>query len=171
MFKTIFIDIWPWWAGGAAIGLFIFLFFIFTGNPLGVSTGCVNLCKITLPTKGMKFFEKEAFKNKFDWRFLFVIGLIAGGFLSITLSKDLTFNFDKGFTMLATIFPGYLKYIMLFIGGILVGFGARFAGGCTSGHGIVGNAQLALPSFISTICFMIGGFLMINILFRLLGVH
>jgi uncharacterized membrane protein YedE/YeeE len=73
--------------------------------------------------------------------------------------------------MLATIFPGYLKYIMLFIGGILVGFGARFAGGCTSGHGIVGNAQLALPSFISTICFMIGGFLMINILFRLLGVH
>jgi len=171
MFKTIFIDIWPWWAGGAAIGLFIFLFFVFTGNPLGVSTGCVNLCKITLPTKGMKFFDKEAFKNKFDWRFFFVVGLIAGGFISITLSKDLTFNFDKGFTMLATIFPGYLKYIMLFAGGILVGFGARFAGGCTSGNGIVGNAQLALPSFISTICFMIGGFLMINILFRLLGVH
>ncbi|HPZ09350.1 MAG TPA: YeeE/YedE thiosulfate transporter family protein [Candidatus Eremiobacteraeota bacterium] len=171
MFETIFVSVWPWWAGGVAIGLFIFLFFIFTGNPLGVSTGCVNLCKITLPTKGLKFFEKEAFKNKFDWRFLFVMGLIIGGLLSITLGKDLTFNFEKGFTMLATIFPGYLKYVMLFAGGILVGFGARFAGGCTSGHGIVGNAQFLLPSFISTICFMIGGFLMMNILFRVIGVH
>lgn len=169
MYEAIFVNTWPWWAGGLAIGSFIFLFFIFTGNALGVSSGCVNLCKIAFPTKNLKFFQKAAFKNIYDWRFLFVTGLVIGGLISSLVSGHFGFNFDKGFETLATVFPGSLKFIILFFGGLLVGFGARFAGGCTSGHGMVGNAQLSPSSFISTICFMIAGFIVTNLIFRVLG--
>lgn len=162
---------WPWWAGGLAIGSFMFFFYVFTGNGLGISTGFVNLCKIALPTKNLAFFQKDAFKNVFDWKFVFVIGLIIGGLISNFWVEGMggDFNFTKGFTMMEQVFPGYTKYIVLFLGGILVGFGARFAGGCTSGHAMLGNSQLELSSFISTICFMVSAFITVNILFRLFG--
>lgn len=165
------INFWPWWAGGLAIGSFMFFFYIFTGNGLGISTGYVNLCKLALPTKNLSFFQKESFKDIFDWKFVFVIGLVTGGFISNFLVEGMggTFNFTKGFEMMNEVFPGYFKYIVLFIGGILIGFGARFAGGCTSGHAMLGNSQLNLSSFIATICFMISAFITVNILFRLLG--
>jgi len=169
MDKELLTGIWPWWIGGPAIGIFMFLFLIVTGNFLGVSTGLVNLCKIGLPTKNMKFFEKDAFKKIYDWRFLFVAGLILGGFISMLLSGHISFNFNKGFETLGAIFPGYLKYIVLFIGGILIGFGARFAGGCTSGHSIMGISQLETASLVTTFFFMLSGFLVTNIIFYFLG--
>ncbi len=53
-------------------------------------------------------------------------------------------------------------FLMMVVGGFLVGFGTRYAGGCTSGHSIMGLATLQWPSLIATICFMIGGFIMVN---------
>jgi len=71
--------------------------------------------------------------------------------------------------MMNLVFPGPVKYLVLFLGGVLVGFGSRLSGGCTSGHGIVGMAQGALPSITATICFMAAGFVISNLIFRLMG--
>jgi uncharacterized membrane protein YedE/YeeE len=59
-------------------------------------------------------------------------------------------------------------FLMMIVGGFLVGFGARYAGGCTSGHAIMGLSTLQLPSLIATVCFMVGGFLMANFILPLI---
>jgi len=169
MYKQFFVDTWPWWAGGISIGLFVFLLAYLTGQGLGVSTGYVNLCKLTLPVKKYKFFNTDDFKDIFNWRFFFVIGIILGGLGAGLAAGNYYADFRKGFEMMNQVFPGNTKYIALFIGGILVGFGARFAGGCTSGHSILGMAQLSPSSIISTICFLAAGFATANILYRLIG--
>jgi len=169
MYQTIFIDTWPWWAGGIAIGLFVFLFFIVTGKTLGVSTGYVNLCQLALPVKKLSFFQSPAYGESSRWRLFFIIGMVGGGFISALAAHTAGFSLDKGFQAMAPVFPGPVKYLVLFLGGLFLGFGARLAGGCTSGHGIVGMAQMALPSVISTIFFMISGIILANLIFRVIG--
>jgi len=61
-----------------------------------------------------------------------------------------------------------LRLVVGFAGGILLGFGGRWADGCTSGHGISGTMQLAVSSWISAICFFIGGILMAQLLFKVI---
>jgi len=87
LYQTVFVNIWPWWAGGLAIGLFVFLFFKLTGNALGASTGYMNICKLVLPTRNHPFFSKT---NPFDWRLFFAAGIVAGGFVSTVLAGDFT---------------------------------------------------------------------------------
>ena len=55
-------------------------------------------------------------------------------------------------------------FILLVVGGFLVGFGTRYAGGCTSGHAIMGLSDLQVPSLMATISFMVGGFIMANLI-------
>jgi len=169
MYDIIFVSLWPWWAGGIAIGLFVFLFFLVTGQALGVSTGYVNLCKLALPVKNHSFFQAKAYDRSSNWRIFFLAGIFAGGCISAFAAHNAGFNFSKGFEYLAHLFPGPLKFAVLFIGGLFLGFGARLAGGCTSGHGIVGMAQLALPSLISTLFFMIAGIIIANLLVWMRG--
>ena len=161
MYEFLFINTWPWWLGGIGIGSFVFIFFYFTGNGLGVSTGFVNYSKIIFPTKRFPFFKDKTF----NWRFFFCTGIIFGALLSSVISGKAAFTFNVGFEMLEKSNLASFKYLILLSGGFLIGFGARMADGCTSGHSILGIAQFAKSSIIATISFMITAVIFIRILY------
>ncbi len=168
---------WAWYVSGPLIALSMFLMFYF-GKRLGISSNLETLCTIGGAGKFVDFFKFDWRKNK--WNLAFMVGLIFGGFLSsnylsntnkVAISeqtkvdlKELGFN-NAGETYMPTeIFSKEslnLKTIsILLIAGFLVGFGARYAGGCTSGHAIVGLSMLEKPSLIAVIGFFIGGLIM-----------
>lgn len=169
---------WAWYVSGPLIALSMFLMFYF-GKRLGISSNLENICAITGAGNIVDYFKFDWRKN--DWNLGFSIGLVVGGFIafhflipdeSIALnSKTVQDLHDLGFQNVGkTYLPPEIfsidamlslkVFAILFVAGILVGFGARYAGGCTSGHPIVGLSMLELPSLISVIGFFIGGLTM-----------
>ena len=168
---------WAWYVSGPLIALSMFAMFYF-GKRLGISSNLETLCSIGGAGKLVAYFKFDWRKNK--WNLAFMLGLVFGGFLSsnylsntneVAISeqtkvdlKELGFN-NAGKTYMPTeIFSTdslNLKTIsILLIAGFLIGFGARYAGGCTSGHAIVGLSMLEMPSLIAVIGFFIGGLTM-----------
>lgn len=176
---------WPWWFSGMIISTVMFLM-LFFGKSFGFSSNLRTICSIAGAGKRVKFFD-------FDWRtqtwnLVFLVGAIIGGYvanhylndgaafqIAESTSKDLAalgfeqakevqptelFSFDALFTLKG--------FAVLAIGGLLVGFGSRYAGGCTSGHAISGISNLQLPSLIAVIGFFIGGLLMTHVIFPLI---
>ena len=104
-----------------------------------------------------------------DWQWMLVVGIVIGSLISALLSGD--FHWQWVPSIWATAFGSdlLLRVIVALVGGVCIGFGARWAGGCTSGHGISGALQLAVSSWISAICFFIGGILTAHIIFTIIG--
>lgn len=150
--------VWPFWAGGLAVGLFVVAFLLLGGHLLGISTGYADVCSLGTDPKVRK-----------SWRIPFLVGVIAGGAISALSAGGITLTTAMG--SFDTIFSASLlvKALVFTGGGILIGFGARLAGGCTSGHAIVGMAQLAPSSMIATGGFMVAGFAVTNLLVRGFG--
>lgn len=169
---------WPWYVAGPLIALVMFLLFYF-GKKFGVSSNLETICSIGGAGKIIDFFKFDWKQN--SWNLLFMVGAVLGGFIAyqwMTPSEAVAINpktvqelSEIGFQHAgATYLPPELfsvdamftvkGFLILIISGILVGFGARYAGGCTSGHGIVGLSNLELPSLISVIGFFIGGIVM-----------
>lgn len=169
---------WPWYVAGPMLSGVMFLLLYF-GNKFGVSSNLRSLCSMAGAGKVSSFFR---FDWKADiWNLIFVVGALMGGFiareyLSFSDAVEISENTKLELEALGIENPGasYLpssifswealstpKYgVMLVIGGILVGFGTRYAGGCTSGHAISGLSNLQLPSLIAVIGFFIGGVIM-----------
>jgi uncharacterized membrane protein YedE/YeeE len=146
VWQAVFVQRWPWYAGGAAIGGVVLLMLWFDNKLLGVSTGCAELCKLG---------SNEGARR--SWRPQFLLGIVFGG-LASTLLGGFHPTFALGaFDTLFSAAPA-VKIPLLLAGGALIGYGARLAGGCTSGHGIVGNAQFAPASLVATVAFLAGGF-------------
>jgi uncharacterized membrane protein YfcA len=146
LYSAVFVERWPFWIGGLAIGACV-LFMLWADNKLlGVSTGCAELCALG---------RDRALRS--SWRVRFLAGIVLGGALAGLLSgRHASFAlgaFDALFG--ASLF---VKVPVLLAAGVLIGYGARVAGGCTSGHGIVGTALGARSSWIATCLFMVGGF-------------
>jgi hypothetical protein len=150
--RSLFVDRWPFWVGGLAIGGFALFMLLVDNKLLGVSTGCAELCRLRDPAV------------RRSWRPPFVLGIVAGGGLAAILARSGP-TFDAG-PLAGVAGPATLP--LLFAGGALIGFGARAAGGCTSGHAIVGVAQGARASLAATAAFMVAGFAVTNLLFRVL---
>ncbi len=170
---------WAWYVAGPLITLVVFLLFYF-GEKFGVSSNLEDICAIGGAGKFVDFFKFDWKKN--SWNLLFLVGLIIGGFISGQwLTPDVTITFENPQTIqdltelgFQNVGANYLPdeifgietmfslkgFLILLIAGIFVGFGARYAGGCTSGHAIVGLSNLELPSLISVIGFFIGGIVM-----------
>lgn len=166
---------WPWWIAGPAIALLMFAL-IYFGNSFGFSANFRTICSMFGAGKSCDFFDFDWKKQ--TWNLVFAIGAILGGFIAsqylssgdaIALSeKTITelqgyglenpgadivpmsiFSFESLFTLKGLIF--------IVLGGFCVGFGTRYAGGCTSGHAISGLSDLQPTSLIAVIGFFIGG--------------
>ena len=144
---------WPFWAGGIAIGLFVLVLLVATRNLLGVSTGFADACAAPFDARLRR-----------SWRLPFLVGIVCGGFAAALASGSFSPTLAMGmFDARVTDVPA-AKAAWFVIGGILLGFGARLAGGCTSGHGIVGTALLAKSSWIATAVFMLTGMIVARLL-------
>ncbi len=166
---------WAWYVGGPLIALTLFLYFYF-GQNFGASTNFETLCTMVGAGKVSDYFKKD-WKER-DFAMLFVIGLIIGGFISSNfLISNQTIDLnpktiqeltDLGFTNVANqYFPDEIfsieaifslkGFLILILSGVCIGFGTRYAGGCTSGHAITGLSSFQLPSLLAVIGFFIGG--------------
>lgn len=172
---------WPWYVAGPLIGLTVPALLILGNKSFGISSSLRHICASCIPAN-IPFFKYNWKKEV--WNLFFVFGIFLGGAIAVNLlSNPNPIEVDP---KLATELAGYgitnfdnlipediinwqslftLKgFLMIVVGGFLVGFGTRYAGGCTSGHSIMGLSNLQLPSLIATISFMIGGFIMANLL-------
>ncbi|MCE9596257.1 MAG: YeeE/YedE family protein [Planctomycetes bacterium] len=140
MHDAFFVRPWPFWIAGFAIGLFVPLFALCTGKALGISSGYTEVCSLSKPAGAER------------WKLWFVLGLPLGGFLARIGAADFEWATSVGSD------PMFVELALFAVGGVLIGWGARKAGGCTSGHSIVGIALGARASVIATIGFMLGGF-------------
>lgn len=182
----IFLQPWPWYISGPLIALVLFLFFYF-GKNFGVSTNLETMCTISGAGKISNYFKND-WKER-DWGLLFLLGLIIGGFISsnyLTIPYTIDLNeqtikelADLGFKNIGKSYvPNEIfdiqniftlkGFLTLLVAGVLIGFGTRYAGGCTSGHAITGLSSLQLPSLIAVLGFFIGGILMTWFLFPLI---
>lgn len=172
---------WAWYVAGPLVGLTVPLLLIIGNKSFGISSSLRHICASCVPAN-IPFFKYDWKKE--IWNLLFVFGILIGGAVAISLLSNP--NPVEVNPKLAEELAGYgitnynnlipediinwqslfsLKgFILMVVGGFLVGFGTRYAGGCTSGHAIMGLSNLQLPSLIATICFMIGGFIMANLI-------
>lgn len=177
---------WPWYVAGPAIAFILFLMFYF-GRSFGVSTNLETFCTIGGAGKVSDYFKTD-WKAR-TWSLVFVLGIIIGGLISnefLMPSQAIDLNpqtvqdlAELGFTnagneyLPSEIFSTEnllsLKGIgILLAAGLCIGFGTRYAGGCTSGHAITGLSNLQLPSLVAVIGFFAGGLLMVWLLFPLI---
>lgn len=169
---------WPWYVAGPMIAAILFLLLYF-GKTFGMSSNLRTMCTIGGAGKFSDFFRFE-WKEQ-AWNLTFVLGAITGGFIAsvflggngpVEISDSIVnelknygianpgkeflppelFSFEALFSIRG--------FLMLVVGGFLVGFGTRYAGGCTSGHAITGLSNLQLPSLIAVVGFFIGGLVM-----------
>lgn len=168
---------WSWWVSGIVISVVMFMLLYF-GRSFGFSSNLRTLCAVGGAGKKVKFFD-------FNWRtqtwnLVFMVGAIIGGFVAANFMSDGTAPQISaqtiedlgalGFSAPDAIQPDELfsweaalslkGFLILAVGGLLVGFGARYAGGCTSGHAISGISDLQIPSMIAVVGFFIGGLTM-----------
>lgn len=170
---------WPWYVAGPLIGLTVPLLLLLGNKSFGISSSLRHVCAACVPAN-IPFFKYDWKKE--IWNLFFVGGILIGGILAAQwlanpepivvnakLSQELA---GYGVSNYESIVPKDIfnwselltarGIIMIVVGGFLVGFGTRYAGGCTSGHAIMGLSNLQWPSLVATCCFMAGGFIMAN---------
>lgn len=176
-------DFWsqtlPWYVAGPAIALIMFLL-TFMGHSFGISANLRTACAIMGLGKKVKFFDFDWKAQR--WNLVFLGGALVGGFIS-SLAGGVTDHQISEATQSTLIAQGFHfeakellpqelsvegfevgKVLLLLLGGVLIGFGARYAGGCTSGHAISGLSNLQLPSLIAVMGFFMGGLAMSHFL-------
>lgn len=166
---------WPWFIAGPLISLVMFGL-IYFGESFGVSSNFRTLCSMAGAGKNCGFFDFN-WKTQV-WNLVFVLGVGIGGYIaheflspgtaigidSSTVEELKVFGLQTSTNTMVPVsifsWDGLLTikgFIMIVLGGFLVGFGTRYAGGCTSGHAISGLSDLQLPSLIAVLGFFIGG--------------
>jgi uncharacterized membrane protein YedE/YeeE len=180
MLINILSEPWPWYIAGPLIGLSVPILLLLGNKTFGISSSLRHICAACFPAN-IPFFKYDWKKEV--WNLFFAAGILIGAIITVSflsnnapvvvdtkLAKELA---SAGVTNTEGLVPKDLfnwqslltprGFILIVIGGFLVGFGTRYAGGCTSGHSIMGISNLQLPSVIATCCFMIGGFIVANL--------
>ncbi len=176
---------WHWSVAGIMIGLTVPILLILGNKKFGISSSLRHVCAACLPAN-ISFFKYDWKKE--SWNLFFVVGIFLGGVVAHLFlqnpqdlqvaqgTKEILASY--GITDYSQLMPTEIftwgnlfslkGFIFFVLGGFMVGFGTRYAGGCTSGHSIMGLANLQLPSLIATISFMVGGFISANVLLPLI---
>ena len=172
---------WPWYVSGPLIGLTVPALLLLGNKAFGVSSSLRHICAACIPAK-IPFFQYDWKKE--IWNLFFVTGILLGGLIvtvflqniePVQVNPKLISELQEyGINNYEGLVPADLfnwnnvltlkGFIMMVVGGFLVGFGTRYAGGCTSGHAIMGLSNLQWPSLVATICFMAGGFFVANLI-------
>jgi hypothetical protein len=152
---------WSPYLVGMGIGILSWLTFLLSDKTIGVSTAFVRTVgMIEKLFRGDKALEKsyyEQYPPIIDWGWMFVVGIAVGSFIAAKLSGDFQLVLVPDFWQQQFGSSNLLRWSAALIGGVFIGFGARWAGGCTSGHGISGTLQLSVISWITFMFFFIGG--------------
>ena len=176
---------WSWWFSGTLIAGIMF-FLLFFGQSFGFSSNLRTICAASGLGKKVKFFDFN-WKTQI-WNLVFLVGAIAGGFIAkeflstggpVQIVQSTISDLQElGFAAPQSLQPAELfslesafslkGFLVLAIGGLMVGFGSRYAGGCTSGHAISGLSDLQIPSLIAVIGFFAGGLIMTFLIFPLI---
>ena len=183
---NIIFQTWPWYVSGFLIGM-IMLSLIYFGKAFGMSSNLRSLCSMAGAGKYVSFFNFDWKSQR--WNLVVVLGAMLGGFIAVHFMSDpsnvdinpktiaqlaqLGIDAPNGKLMPDALFGTQIwqspkSILILLIGGILIGFGTRYAGGCTSGHAISGLSNLQLPSLKAVIGFFIGGLIMAHFLLPLI---
>lgn len=172
---------WPWYIAGPLIGLTVPALLILGNKTFGISSNLRHICAACFPSN-LPFFQYNWKKE--IWNLFFVIGIFIGGIVAytfltnpnvITINPNLRTELATyGISNIAGMMPEEIfswqslatlrGFLIIAIGGLLIGFGSRYAGGCTSGHAISGLSNLQLASLIATCCFFVGGLVVANFL-------
>jgi uncharacterized membrane protein YedE/YeeE len=175
---------WHWAIAGILIGLTVPTLLLIGNKKFGISSSLRHICAMCIPAN-IPFFKYQWRKE--IWNLFFVLGVLLGGiiasqFLSnpndVVVADNTKASLAQfGITDFSKLMPTEIfslanlftlkGFFFFVIGGFLVGFGTRYAGGCTSGHAIMGISNLQMPSVIATCCFMVGGFFSANIILPL----
>lgn len=177
---------WPWYVSGLAIAAVMFLL-VFFGKNFGFSSNFRHICAACGAGKVSPFFDYDW--RSYGWSLVFLVGTVLGGFiagnyLTSTEGVQISEATIQDLGALGLSAPTGLQpeeifgmgqvatlptLVLVVLGGFLVGFGTRWAGGCTSGHAISGLSNLQLPSLIAVVGFFIGGlittFLLLPLIF------
>jgi uncharacterized membrane protein YedE/YeeE len=177
---------WPWYVAGPLIGLFVPALLLVGGKMFGVSSNLRAACAIMAPGK-VAFFHFD-WKRAEGWNLAFIFGVLIGAVIATTVLlnpepialsaatradlgalgiRDFSGLVPRELFSLENIFS-LQGLILLGLGGFLVGFGASYAGGCTSGHAIMGLADLQFPSLVAVLGFFAGGLITTFVILPLL---
>jgi len=177
---------WPWYISGPLISV-VMLLLVYFGKTFGMSSNLRTFCSIAGAARYSDFFRFDWKAQR--WNLTVVLGAIIGGYLAVTfLSDGSTIDLSNqtlidlealGFKAIGeNLLPGEIYgweqilspkgLIIIIVAGFLVGFGTRYAGGCTSGHAITGLSNLQLPSLLAVFGFFIGGLVMTHLLIPLI---
>ncbi len=165
---------WPWYISGPLIGIMVPVLYLVANKPFGVSSSLKHICAACIPGN-IKFFRYDWKKE--SWSLLFVAGIVIGGLIchwflsngqpvhiSTAAHNDLL---KLGITHFNSLMPvdifnwrnifSLQGFTFIILGGFMVGFGSRYAGGCTSGHAITGLADFQFASLVAVLGFFAGG--------------
>ena len=176
---------WAWYVAGPLIGLTVPALLIIGNKTFGISSSLRHICASCMPAN-IPFFKYNWKKE--IWNLVFVLGILLGGVVAMSLlanpnpvvvNANLATELSTyGITNFNNLVPLDIMnwsslftlkgFFLMVVGGFLVGFGTRYAGGCTSGHAIMGISTLQIPSIIATTSFMVGGFIMANLFLPLI---
>ena len=183
---NVLFETWPWYISGFLIGIVMLLLNYF-GKVFGMSSNLRTLCTIAGADKFADFFRFDWKAQR--WNLAVVLGTMIGGYVAVhhmsdpsnvainpkTIEKLASIHIDAPDGKLAPqalfgneIFQSPKIILVLIIGGILIGFGSRYAGGCTSGHAISGLSNLQIPSLKAVIGFFVGGLIMAHFILPLI---
>lgn len=163
---------WSPYLVGSLIGVLSWITFVISDKPIGCSTAFARTGGMIEKIFRGKKAEERPYYKKFtptvDWEWMLVLGVIVGSFLSACLSGRFEWRWVPGFWNETVGTGRFTRWLLALVGGIIMGFGARWAGGCTSGHGISGTLQLSVSSWLAALCFFAGGIASAMLIFQVL---
>ena len=164
---------WSPYVVGIGIGILSWLTFLLSDRTIGCSTPFARFSgMIERLFRGDQVLKRPYFIKfvpAIGWDSMLVLGILIGAFLSALLFGQCQLQWVPDLWQQTFGNTPLLRLVVALVGGVLMGIGSRWAGGCTSGHGISGTLQLAVSSWLAAICFFIGGIATAMLIFRVIG--